>query len=181
MIILACASCNEKIEANSIIENDTTRLFVFALKTAYEAMKMPSIFDTQKHFLFGDTVLLTTDSSLMEYLPKSIRRRLFVFEDTLIASDDSLIMCRLPQTSDTIYFKILEEKEIDSLIAVNKAKMPTPNYLKLGIYEKNDSGYVIVLASLSGIDYGGGGQMSLTVTSRNDSLIVKRTGFASIN
>lgn len=181
VVFLAFVKCNGKKEANPITENDTTRLFTFTLKTAYDAMRMPSIYDTQQRFLFGDTVLLTADTSLMKYLPKSIKRRLFILNDTLIASNDSLLIKTIPQTSDTIHFKILEEKDIACLIAANKENMTTPNYLKLGIYNKTDSGYVVVLASLSGVDYGGGGQMSLNVTNRNDSFIINRIGFASIN
>jgi hypothetical protein len=144
-------------------------------------MRMPSLRDTQIKFLFEDSVLRTADKTLIKFLPTSIERRVFLYEDTLLASDDTTIIKSLPQSFNTIHFKILEQDVIDSLIKAYKHRMKTPNYLRFKIAEKTDSGYFVVLSSLSGIDYGAGGTMGLELSTKGDSIRIQHKGFSSIN
>jgi hypothetical protein len=56
-----------------------------------------------------------------------------------------------------------------------------PNYLNISEFTKTDSGYNIMIESLSSLRYGSGGSMWLFIHKEKDSFVVKHHQGWSIN
>jgi hypothetical protein len=80
----------------------------------------------------------------------------------------------LPKTIDSIKFKVVTSKQIFLLAQIENDLNKLPNYLNIGAFEKNDSGYYVRVESLSCIHFGEGGTIGMDIAKENDSFVVKR-------
>ncbi len=115
---------------------------------------MPSAYPLTYKYKFGDSMLLTSNA-----LPLSI----------------------LPSIVGYQKFKILPQSEICALIKNDSNLSQVPNYLLLNRFEKNDTGYYVLLQSLSCRDFEGGGSLGLYLKKEKDSFIVIKRSSSSIN
>jgi hypothetical protein len=132
--------------------NDTTKVIELAIRTAFHGY-LPDVSALKRKYYFKDSILLATKLSLHYEIPSRV---------------------------DTLLFKHLSEDEICTIIKGDISNNP-PNYLCIQSFEKNDSGYKIMLASLSCLPFEGGGSMGLDIVKRNDSFFIKKKMAFSIN
>ena len=150
-LLLACSSKESKTESPA---NDTTRVIALAIKASLDRHRLPEDGQLKSKYYFKDSILFTTDSLPIEYLPKSV---------------------------DSVKFKILRKDEICRLISADSLSDNKPNYLAITTFKKIDSGYQVCVASLSCIPYAGGGAHIVEIFKKGDSLTVLHKGSLSIN
>jgi hypothetical protein len=149
--MLACS--HKKAETEPPV-SDTTKIIELAIKASLDHHRLPEDGQLKSKYYFKDSILFTTDSLPIEYLPKSV---------------------------DSVKFKILRKDEICRLISADSLSDNQPNYLAITIFKKVDSGYQVCVASLSCIPYGGGGAHIVEIFKKGDSLTVLHKGSLSIN
>jgi hypothetical protein len=108
-------------------------------------------------------------------------KKKYHFEDSILLTSDSLPLFFLPKSVDSIKFKILSKKRICSLFAIENDLSKVPNYLYINTFEKNDTGYYVSLESLICFPFSGGGKIGIYITKVKDSFIVKEQMSSSIN
>ena len=135
-------------------KTDTARVIELALRTAFYHYNLPETYSLTLKYYFHDSILFTTRSLPLKYLPSNI---------------------------DTLNFKILTREKIFSLIKSDTNVSNLPNYLCIGAFEKSDTGYFVNIQSLSCRPYGGGGTIRIYIVKNKDSFIVKNKMSTSIN
>jgi hypothetical protein len=154
IILLELAACSTKSTYPIHSKNDTTNVLELALKSAFYHQNLPGY------------------SSLV---------RPYHFKDSILFSSNILPLSMLPANLDTIKFKVLPEKVIRLMIQKDSSTASPPNYLFVRSFEKSDTGYYVVIESLSCQQFGGGGTIGIDITKEKDSFIVKDKMSASIN
>ena len=154
IILLFAYSCKLTTSKPLQLKSDTTRVIELAVRTAFLRQSMPEIDKLVYNKKFKDSLLFTSDSSLLNFLPYAV---------------------------DSLGFKIVPKNK---LIKTNNSKSyskASPNYLYLRTVEKTDKGYYVSLQCLSFIPFGGGGAIGLNIVKEKDSFYVVSQQSSSIN
>ena len=153
-ILFVLASCKDSNEKLIQPKNDTTKVIELALRTAFYHQNLPEI-------------------DLLFY-PSH-------FKDSILFTSDSLALVNLPSKVDSVFFKILTQNQICSIIRADSNIAKVPNYLYISAFEKSDNGYYINIQNRSCLPYGGGGVIGIYIAKDKDSFIVKSKMSSSIN
>lgn len=157
-LMLQELSCNtlETDSHSSPAIGDTTRVLVLAIRTAFYHGNLPEIYTLYSSRQFNDSIWFTSDSLPLSILPKKV---------------------------DSINFKILKKDQIRKMLTVGNTDTTTQktNFLLISAFEKNDTGYYVIVESRSCLKFGGGGSFGLEIKKEKDSFIVKSIMSSSIN
>ncbi|HEY1869427.1 MAG TPA: hypothetical protein VGG71_00145 [Chitinophagaceae bacterium] len=151
IVFISCKSSKEKVTQP---KGDTTRVIELAVRTAFFHQNLPKMGPLFYSYHFKDSVLFTSDSLSLSNLPLKI---------------------------DSVFFKVLPQDQICSMISADTNINKVPNYLCIGAFEKSDTGYYINIQSRSCLPFGGGGAIGIHIVKEKDSLIVKSEMSSSIN
>jgi hypothetical protein len=154
IILLGLASCKGPEVKFFQQKSDTAKVLELAIRTAFYHQNLPDLASLKKPYHFKDSILFTSDS---------------------------LALSNLPQTIDSIKFKILPKNQIFSLIQTESDLNKLPNYLYVGAFERNDTGFYVNLKSLGCLPFSGGGSIGIYIKKENDSIVVKSISSSSIN
>ena len=150
-LLLACQS---NVPAIVKQENDTSKILKTVITEGISDRYMPSTDPLTYKYKFGDSILLTSNVLPLDILPSSI-------------TDQK--------------FKILSHSEIYALIKKDSSLTQVPNYLIINQFEKSDTGYYVLIQSLSCRDFGGGSSLGLYLKKQKDSFVVIKRSSSSIN
>ena len=150
-ILVSCKNSIAKVVEN---QSDTSKVIELAIRTAFYHQNLPGISSLKKNYHFKDSILFTSDSLSLFFLPQSV---------------------------DSINFKILPKRQICSLFTTEGDLNKVPNYLYIDTFEKSDTGYYVSLESLNCFPFSGGGKIGIYITKEKDSFIVKNKMSSSIN
>ncbi len=116
-----------------IVENDTTKAIRFCISYAIDSTHMPSVYESLKESIFCDSILLTSNTIPLKYLPSQV---------------------------DSFSFKIMKEKEIEHILLSMPDEADPPNYLCVRGFEKTGNTFTVTLVSISsGMFPSGGGSL----------------------
>ena len=152
LLLISCKNGSNYYSKTEI--NDTTKVIECVVRSIFDSNHLPGISSLKKNYRFQDSILFTSYTIPLNYLPKGV---------------------------DTLKFKILPHSEILSLLKADSSKMPIPNYLNIVNFKKTDSSYRVLIASYSTIYFGGGGSFLLDLRKVNDSFKVFHRSGGSIN
>ena len=127
-------SCQNKADNSRHQDSDTLAILKATLKESITSRYMPEAFPLKRKYHFGDSILLTSESLPLYLLPSNV---------------------------DEQNFKILTQEQICSMIEADSNFTNRPNYLNVRKFEKRDTGYYILVQSLSCLPFGGGGDLEL--------------------
>lgn len=147
-------TCQSNVPVIVKQENDTSKILKTVISEGISDRYMPDAGPLTYKYKFADSILLTSEVLSLDILPSNI-------------GDQK--------------FKILPKPEICALIRKDSNLTRVPNYLLLNRFEKNDTGYYVLLQSLSCRYYGGGGSLGLYLKKEKDSFVVINRSSSSIN
>ena len=150
--ILSCQ--NRSVKTIEQQKSDTAKIIEIALNEGTSVHHMPSASPLEINYRFGDSILLTSKGLSLAILPSNLHSQ---------------------------QFKIMAEEEICTIIRRDSNLDEVPNYLMLSHFEKSDTGYYILVQSLSCRPFHGGGSLGLYFKKIGDSLIVVTRSSSSIN
>jgi hypothetical protein len=154
IILVEFTACCTGITKTIQPKNDTAKVLELALKTAFYHQNLPS------------------------YSPLV---RPYRFKDSILFSSNILPLTMLPSNLDTIKFKVLPENVIRLMIQKDSNISNPPNYLFVRSFARSDTGYYVIIESLSCQQLGGGGSIGIDIAKEKDSFIVKGKLSSSIN
>ena len=153
-ILFVLVSCKDSNEKAIQPKSDTTIVIELALRTAFYHQNLPEM----------DPLFYPSQ-----------------FKDSMLFTSDSLALVNLPSKIDSVFFKILTQSQICSIIRADSNMTKVPNYLYIRVFEKSDTGYYINIQSRSCLPFGGGGVIGIYIAKEKDSFIVKSKMSSSIN
>src|SRR5258706_1780381 len=154
IILIVFTSCNNSYITTIQSKNDTTKILVLALRTAFYHQNLPGISSLRNPYYSNDSILFTTTALSLKALPENI---------------------------DSLKFKILPQDEICSMIRADSNLEKIRNYLSIRVFEKTDSGYNVGVQSSNCALFGAGGFTDISIGKEKDSFIVKKVSSSSLN
>lgn len=103
------------------------------------------------------------------------------FGDTVLLTSQVLPLNVLPQQVGDEKLKVMPQKELCAAMKPYQDLEPSPKYLNISQFEKNDSGYYIQLESISCGEYASGGALGIYFKKVNDSFLIVNRQASSIN
>ncbi|RYE38100.1 MAG: hypothetical protein EOP48_27620 [Sphingobacteriales bacterium] len=150
-MFFSCGTANVSAE---LPLSDTTKVLNQAILAGVDSLDMPSASGLKWRSRFGDTILLTS-----QILPFNV----------------------LPLQVGGEKFKVMPQKELCAAMKQYEDLEPTPKYLNISQFERNDSGYYVQLQSISCGEFASGGALGIYFKKVADSFVVINRQASSIN
>ncbi len=119
-LVVLIASCASRSGDQTPANADTTQVIELALKTAL-GEHFPEMEDVKRLSQPGDSIFFTTGLFALSNLPTAV---------------------------DSFKFRVLPDSLICPLIKADTSSMEIPNYLRLQVFQKTDTGYFVEFESV---------------------------------
>jgi len=136
-----------------LIKNDTTKAIELSIQKSFYRHTMPEVEFLIRSYKSGDSILFTSEKKFLRYLPSEV---------------------------DSLKFKIIEKKNICSLLA-SDTTWKNRHYLSLQYFERRNNKFEIVLVNKNCNQYTSGGGLGISIIKDSDSLKVIHIGAFNIN
>jgi hypothetical protein len=151
-------------------------ILLFSCGTGNGSAKI-QVSDTSK--AIDQAILMGTD---VRYMPSaSGLKGVSHFRDTVLLTSRILPFSFLPRQVGGEQFKVMPQREICAALKLFEHLEPSPKYLNVSQFEKNDSGYYIQLESISCGEFASGGVLGIYLKKVKDSFVVANRQASSIN